>query len=442
MHDRRRRPRSASRRGAARVTHAVLPASARSSGSTLRAWQQASVSVVHWSATAPGSGVEHAQVEVEVPAQLLGVPLGLGEQVAGVEEHDVGVGDRLADEVDEHRRRRSWPSRRGRRRTPRPPNGGPRGGGRPRTPAPVNQIPSKFINFVENFFVRTFDYPVWLDLRDVPVLVVGAGPVAARKVDGLAAAGAARPRRRRRRSPTRSTATRSPSCAQRPYEPADLDGVRLVVTATGDAAVDARGRRRRHGRRHLGQRRRPAGRLLVHPPGDRPARAAGRSPSAPAAPARRSPAGCATAPAPCSPTTSSPSPRDLAARRADVRAAGRIDRGRRLVGAHRPGAAADRTALSRSRLHSACPSNQQYQGGTNREDQGRDPVGDQHAVERRGDRARPAEGRARCSSRWPRRACATPTSTWSPVTCRSSCRSSAATRAPASSRRSARASAG
>ena len=35
-----------------------------------------------------------------------------------------------------------------------------------------------------------FEYPVWLDVRDVPVLVVGAGPVAARKVDGLAAAGA------------------------------------------------------------------------------------------------------------------------------------------------------------------------------------------------------------------------------------------------------------
>ncbi len=38
--------------------------------------------------------------------------------------------------------------------------------------------------------MRSFDYPVWLDLHDVPVLVVGAGPVAARKVDGLVAAGA------------------------------------------------------------------------------------------------------------------------------------------------------------------------------------------------------------------------------------------------------------
>ena len=36
----------------------------------------------------------------------------------------------------------------------------------------------------------TFEYPVALDVSGVPVLVVGAGPVAARKVAGLAAAGA------------------------------------------------------------------------------------------------------------------------------------------------------------------------------------------------------------------------------------------------------------
>ena len=35
-----------------------------------------------------------------------------------------------------------------------------------------------------------FAYPVALDLHGVPVLVVGAGPVAARKVAGLTAAGA------------------------------------------------------------------------------------------------------------------------------------------------------------------------------------------------------------------------------------------------------------
>ena len=38
--------------------------------------------------------------------------------------------------------------------------------------------------------MRSFPYPVFLDLQDVPVLVVGAGPIAARKVAGLVAAGA------------------------------------------------------------------------------------------------------------------------------------------------------------------------------------------------------------------------------------------------------------
>ena len=37
----------------------------------------------------------------------------------------------------------------------------------------------------------TFGYPVVLDLHGVPVLVVGAGPVAVRKIAGLVAAGAA-----------------------------------------------------------------------------------------------------------------------------------------------------------------------------------------------------------------------------------------------------------
>src|SRR5918994_339647 len=65
---------------------------------------------------------------------------------------------------------------------------------------PVKQILSKPINFVQNVLrcemcpmtiAATFAYPVFLDLHEVPVLVVGAGPVAARKVSGLAAAGAA-----------------------------------------------------------------------------------------------------------------------------------------------------------------------------------------------------------------------------------------------------------
>ena len=86
--------------------------------------------------------------------------------------------------------------------------------------------------------MRHFDYPVYLDLRGVPVLVVGAGPVAARKVAGLAAAGA----RVRVVAPSVSPALDRAlvdEVRERPFEPADLDGVRLVVTATGSRDVDA-----------------------------------------------------------------------------------------------------------------------------------------------------------------------------------------------------------
>jgi precorrin-2 dehydrogenase/sirohydrochlorin ferrochelatase len=84
-----------------------------------------------------------------------------------------------------------------------------------------------------------FAYPVALDLHDVLVLVVGAGPVAARKAAGLAAAGAIV----RVVAPEISAAMveeldagRVQTLAQRPFQPGDLDGVRLVVSATGTDA--------------------------------------------------------------------------------------------------------------------------------------------------------------------------------------------------------------
>jgi siroheme synthase-like protein len=91
----------------------------------------------------------------------------------------------------------------------------------------------------------TFGYPVVLDLHGVAVLVVGGGPVAARKIAGLVAAGAA----------VRVVAPeideqieeltgellpgRIGELSRRPYEPDDLEGMRLVVTATGVTAIDA-----------------------------------------------------------------------------------------------------------------------------------------------------------------------------------------------------------
>jgi precorrin-2 dehydrogenase len=86
--------------------------------------------------------------------------------------------------------------------------------------------------------VTTFGYPVFLRLEQVPVLVVGAGAVAARKVAGLATAGAA-VRVVARQIGAELDRGQVDELHQRPYESGDLDGVRLVVTATGDPAVDA-----------------------------------------------------------------------------------------------------------------------------------------------------------------------------------------------------------
>jgi precorrin-2 dehydrogenase / sirohydrochlorin ferrochelatase len=84
-----------------------------------------------------------------------------------------------------------------------------------------------------------FAYPISLDLHGVIALVVGAGPVAARKVAGLAEAGAVV----RVVAPDVSAAMTAAvdagqvdTLARRAFRPSDLDGVRLVVTATGTDA--------------------------------------------------------------------------------------------------------------------------------------------------------------------------------------------------------------
>jgi len=84
-----------------------------------------------------------------------------------------------------------------------------------------------------------FSYPVFLDLDDVLVLVVGGGRIGARKADGLAAAGAL----------VRLVAievsehvdhAQLTDVRERPFDSSDLDGVRLVVAATGDRSTDER----------------------------------------------------------------------------------------------------------------------------------------------------------------------------------------------------------
>jgi len=79
---------------------------------------------------------------------------------------------------------------------------------------------------------RTALYPVFLKLAGLPVVVVGGGPVAAQKLDGLLAAGArvtviapeALPEVRRRAT-----------VIERAFRPTDLDGARWVVAAATPA---------------------------------------------------------------------------------------------------------------------------------------------------------------------------------------------------------------
>jgi uroporphyrin-III C-methyltransferase/precorrin-2 dehydrogenase/sirohydrochlorin ferrochelatase len=83
-------------------------------------------------------------------------------------------------------------------------------------------------------------YPTALRLLGRPVLVVGGGPVAARRAKGLLDAGA----RVTVVAPVASAALRELADAglltweRRPYVPSDVDGVWFVQTATGDPAVD------------------------------------------------------------------------------------------------------------------------------------------------------------------------------------------------------------
>ena len=81
-------------------------------------------------------------------------------------------------------------------------------------------------------------YPVNLIVDGRPCLVVGGGTIAARKVAGLRACGAAV----HVVAPAVSDAVRAQpgvTWAERPYAPSDLEGRRLVITATDDASVNA-----------------------------------------------------------------------------------------------------------------------------------------------------------------------------------------------------------
>src|SRR3954465_4766508 len=82
-------------------------------------------------------------------------------------------------------------------------------------------------------------YPVLLDLRGRPCLVVGGGRVALGKVRGLLAVDAdvtvVAPD-----VDEELAGLEAVTVVRRPYEPGDLDGKRLVLTATDDADVNRR----------------------------------------------------------------------------------------------------------------------------------------------------------------------------------------------------------
>ena len=78
-------------------------------------------------------------------------------------------------------------------------------------------------------------FPLLLDLRDRPVLVVGAGAVGTRRALALAAAGA----RVRVVAPQPSEALTGVEIERREYRVDDLDGVWLVLACTSDPEVNA-----------------------------------------------------------------------------------------------------------------------------------------------------------------------------------------------------------
>lgn len=85
---------------------------------------------------------------------------------------------------------------------------------------------------------RAPHYPVNLELRDQPVLVVGGGPVAARKVSGLLDAGAVVTVV----APTAVDSLRSEPAVrwhEREYQRGEAASYRVVITATGDPDVDS-----------------------------------------------------------------------------------------------------------------------------------------------------------------------------------------------------------
>ncbi len=94
-------------------------------------------------------------------------------------------------------------------------------------------------------------YPIFVELQDIPCVVIGGGPEAQRKVEGLLGAGAkvtvvspelTRPLQK-------MLADGEIDCIQREYQEGDIDPFHIVMVATDDGKVNneisAEGRRKR-----------------------------------------------------------------------------------------------------------------------------------------------------------------------------------------------------
>ena len=208
------------------------------------------------------------------------------------------------------------------------------------------------------------DYPVVLDVAGGTCLVVGGGPVAARRADGLLAAGArvtvvvALERGCRRALDRAGRGVGSgragslagrlrvglETCAPLPGR-ARPSGYHLVVTATGRPEVDRRGGRRRRRRRRARQQRRPhrAGHRVQLPAVHRDGPViAGRLHR------RRQPGAGPVAPRPGWPAASPPEPLAIAALLDEARTAVR-QAGRPTDSVDWDGAISDRGAPGRGR---------------------------------------------------------------------------------------------
>ena len=84
-------------------------------------------------------------------------------------------------------------------------------------------------------------YPVFLEMKDRPCVVVGGGAVAERKVEGLLAAGARVTVISPELTPALAALKKEGRLRHiaRPYRKGDLDGCEMAVAATDDGAVNA-----------------------------------------------------------------------------------------------------------------------------------------------------------------------------------------------------------